>query len=61
MGTNNGGGWKDPIGEPHGFVGLKVPHKDIGQIDEIAKKAGRSRSAVVREAITRYLEPTEAA
>ena len=61
MGTNNGGGWKDSIEGPRRFVGLHVPDADVDLIDEIAANAGRSRSAVVREAITRYLQPTEAA
>ncbi len=33
-----------------------VPEDDIRMLDEIAKRAGKSRAAVLREAVANYLE-----
>lgn len=57
-------GWKQvPLVGPRKFVGLEVAEPDVDSIDEIAQRSGRNRSAVIREAITRYLDddPLEAA
>lgn len=34
----------------------EIPDEDVRQLDEIAKREGKSRAAVLREAVTDYLE-----
>ena len=55
------GGWKEKIGEPHQFVGIKVGTTDLQQLDDLATDVGRTRSALIREAINRYIESEVAA
>jgi hypothetical protein len=35
---------------------VDVPADDVRKLDEIAKREGKSRAAVLREAVTNYLE-----
>jgi hypothetical protein len=35
---------------------VDVPAEDVRKLDEIAKREGKSRAAVLREAVTEYLE-----
>ena len=35
---------------------VDVPADDVRQLDEIAKREGKSRAAVLREAVSNYLE-----
>jgi hypothetical protein len=35
---------------------VDVPADDVRKLDEIAKRAGKSRAAVLREAVSNYLE-----
>lgn len=55
------GGWKDRIGGPSSFVGFKEKDANLEKLDELASAAGRSRSALIREAISRYLDESEEA
>lgn len=34
----------------------EIPDEDVRKLDEIAKREGKSRAAVLREAVTDYLE-----
>lgn len=37
---------------------VDVPADDVRKLDEIAKREGKSRAAVLREAVSNYLEET---
>ena len=47
---------KEPIDGRAKFVGVKVSDGTLADLDEIALAAGRTRSALIRDAIEQYIE-----
>lgn len=54
------GGWvKEPATGPRQYVGVHVADHRLEDLDRAAQAAQRSRAALIREAIDRYLDELE--
>ena len=55
-------GWTiEPIEGETKFVGVKVSGDKLADLDELAEQSGRTRSAIIRDAIEQYLDQEVAA
>lgn len=55
-------GWRvEPIEGETKFVGVKVSGDKLADLDVLAEQSGRTRSALIRDAIEQYLEQGVAA